>query len=518
MPAALFSVFDKTGLVPLAQGLQDLGWKLMATGGTLKTLLGAGLKVIEVADYTGAPECFDGRVKTLHPRIHGGLLFRRESAAHVEDARRLNIEPIDLAVVNLYPFEATIARENVSFEECVEQIDIGGPSMLRSAAKNHVSVTVLVDPAQYDLFLEKTRADTWSEADRRACALEVFRRTSAYDAAISAWLERQTQLTQQDGKPDGLPEQLTLNLKSAQSLRYGENPHQAAGFYTQPGARAEGIAACKQLQGKELSFNNLLDSDGAARVVWQLDEAGCVIVKHNNPCGIGLADSPTDAFLKAQASDPVSAFGGIAAFNRPLDAQTARAMISAFWEVILAPGFESEALEVFAAKKQLRLLETPDQWPLSANGLDLRGIGGGFLLQGPDDAFAPVSQWEVKAIGKTPRPPDRDLILAQLAAKAVKSNSIVLVRDGGTVGVGAGQMSRVDSVDIACRKAGDRASGAVLGSDAFFPFADGLELAAKNGVTAFIEPGGSVRDNEVIEAAQKLGVWLFFTGMRHFRH
>jgi len=518
MPTALFSVFDKTGLVPLAKGLQDLGWKLLATGGTLRALLDAGLEVIEVADYTGAPECFEGRVKTLHPRIHGGLLFRRESPAHVEDARRLNIEPIDLVAVNLYPFEATIAKENVSFEECIEQIDIGGPSMLRSAAKNHVSVTVLVDPSQYDSFLEKTRAGAWSEADRRLCALEVFRRTSAYDAAITAWLEGRTQETRQGGKTNELPEQLTLNLKSRQSLRYGENPHQPAGFYVQQGASHDGIAACKQLQGKELSFNNLLDSDGAARVVWQLDEPACVIVKHNNPCGIGLADVTKDAFLKAQASDPVSAFGGIAAFNRPVDAETAQAMIPTFWEVILAPEFTKEALDVLAAKKQLRLLETPCQWPLSANGLDLRGIGGGFLLQEPDKAFAPISQWEVKVAGGAPRPPDRDLLLAQIAAKAVKSNSIVLVKDGGTVGVGAGQMSRVDSVEIACRKAGSKANGAVLGSDAFFPFPDGLELAAKNGVAAFIEPGGSIRDDEVIEAAQKLGVWLFFTGMRHFRH
>jgi len=514
MSTALLSVFDKNGLLPLANGLQSMGWKLLATGGTLKVLLEAGLNVQEVADYTGAPECFDGRVKTLHPRIHGGLLFRRDISAHVDDAERLNIEPIDLVVVNLYPFEETIVKENVRFEDCVEQIDIGGPSMLRSAAKNHASVTVLVDPSQYDFFLEKSRAGTWSESDRRNCALEVFRRTSAYDAAISAWLEAQMS----DSDTSELPKQVSLNLKSKQHLRYGENPHQPAGFYTQPGARAEGISACTQLQGKELSFNNLLDSDGAARVVWQLDEPGCVIVKHNNPCGIGLGNNPTDAFLKAQTSDPISAYGGIAAYNRPVDKETAQAMIPTFWEVILAPGFTTEALEIFAAKKQLRLLETPHQWPSSANGLDLRSIGGGFLLQTPDEAFVPASQWEVKVTGKTPKPPDRDIVLAQIAAKAVKSNSIVLVKDGGTVGIGAGQMSRVDSVEIACRKAGDRARGAVLGSDAFFPFADGLELAAKSGVTAFIEPGGSVRDTEVIEAAQKLGVWLFFTGMRHFRH
>jgi phosphoribosylaminoimidazolecarboxamide formyltransferase/IMP cyclohydrolase len=519
MPTALLSVFDKDGLIPLARGLRDMGWNLLATGGTLKALMDAGLDVQEVAKYTGAPECFDGRVKTLHPRIHGGLLFRRDLPAHQEDAKRLDIDPIDLVVVNLYPFEATIAKENVSFEDCIEQIDIGGPSMLRSAAKNHASVTVLVDPSQYDLFLEKTKAGAWSEADRRVCALEVFRRTAAYDAAISTWLSRQISSAEADSSSSAeLPTQVSLSLISKQSLRYGENPHQPAGFYVQPGLSPQGIATCTQLQGKELSFNNLLDSDGAARVVWQMEEPACVIVKHNNPCGIGLADDTRDAFLKALDSDPTSAFGGIVAFNRPIDESVASAMVPTFWEVILAPSFTKDALKVFAAKKQLRLLQTPSQWPMSAGGLDLRSIGGGFLIQRPDCQFTPISQWEVKAQGSTPRPADRDLLLAQVAAKAVKSNSIVLVKDGGTVGVGAGQMSRVDSVEIACRKAGDRARGAILGSDAFFPFADGLELAAKNGVAAFIEPGGSVRDAEVIEAAQKHGVWLFFTGMRHFRH
>jgi phosphoribosylaminoimidazolecarboxamide formyltransferase/IMP cyclohydrolase len=278
------------------------------------------------------------------------------------------------------------------------------------------------------------------------------------------------------------------------------------------------MAACEQIQGKELSFNNLLDADGAARLVWQLEEPGCAIIKHNNPCGIGLGCNPLEAFMKALASDPVSAYGGIVAFNKPIGPQVAHEMAKTFWEVIMAPSFEEGALEALAPKKQLRLLKMPQQWPSCAGGIDLRSIGGGFLLQGPDDAFSPVGQWEIKSAGNTPKPPDRDLALAQIAAKALKSNSIALVKDGGTVGVGAGQMSRVDSVEIACRKAGDRAIGSILGSDAFFPFADGLELAAKNGVAAFIEPGGSVRDQEVIEAAHRLGVWLFFTGMRHFRH
>jgi phosphoribosylaminoimidazolecarboxamide formyltransferase / IMP cyclohydrolase len=511
MPIALFSVHDKTDLVPLAQGLRALGWTLLATGGTLQALRGAGVEALEVAEYTGAPECFDGRVKTLHPRIHGGLLFRRDLPAHTEDASRLGIQPIDLVVVNLYPFEATIARKDVSIEEAIEQIDIGGPSMVRSAAKNHAAVTVLTDPAQYRPFYEKLRRNQWTAEDRRACALQAFQRTAAYDATIASWLEGRVA---PESAP-GLPRRLGLGLDLRQGLRYGENPHQAAGFYVQPGAPSEGISACRQLQGKELSFNNLLDADACARLAWQWAAPACVIVKHNNPCGVGYGPDPLQAFQKALASDPVSAFGGIVAFNRPLDGPVARAMAPTFWEVILAPGFTPEALEILGAKKQLRLLESPAGWP---QGLDLRSLGGGFLVQQPDSAFAPPDSWQTVVEGTGLRPPMEDLVLAQQVAKAVKSNAIVLVRDGGTVGIGAGQMSRVDSVEIACRKAGDKAVGSVLGSDAFFPFSDGLELAARAGVRAFVEPGGSVRDPEVIASARKLGVWLFFTGMRHFRH
>ena len=514
MTTALLSVYDKAGLLPLAQGLKALGWHLLATGGTLKLLREAGLDVQEVAEYTGAPECFDGRVKTLHPKIHGGLLFRREEAAHVQDAQRLAIPPIDLVVVNLYPFEATIEKPGATFEDCIEQIDIGGPSMLRSAAKNHASVTVLTDPAQYGPFLEGIKAGTWSETDRRACALKVFQTTAAYDAAIATWFARQAETI---SGPELSP-RLTLGLCQKQGLRYGENPHQSAGFYIQPGTLPEGLAACRQLQGKELSFNNLLDADATARLAWVFSEPSCIITKHNNPCGAACADTPLEAFHKALASDPVSAFGGIVAFNRPVDEAIAQALAPTFWEVILAPAFTEGALAVLAAKKALRLLETPETWPIGASGLDVRAIGGGYLIQRPDTAFKPFEHWELKVEGRSPRPSVRDLTLAQQVAKIVKSNSIVLVKEGGTVGVGAGQMSRVDSVEIACRKAGEKAQGAVLGSDAFFPFADGLELAASHGVGAVIEPGGSVRDEEVIEAAQRLGLWLFFTGMRHFRH
>jgi len=514
MPTALISVYDKTGLIPLAEGLLAQGWRLLATGGTLRTLQEAKLEALEVATYTGAPECFDGRVKTLHPRIHGGLLYRRDLTDHVADAKAQGIEPIDLVVINLYPFEATIAREGVTAAEAIEQIDIGGPSMIRSASKNHASVTVLTDPAQYGPYLEKLVAGAWSLEDRRHCALEAFRRTAAYDAAISGWMEREFSKEQ----TTDLAHHLCLNLVQQQGLRYGENPHQPAAFYIEPGRKTEGMAACQQHQGKELSFNNLLDADACARLVWQFAAPACVIVKHNNPCGVGQGPHALEAFMRAQAGDPISAFGGIVAFNRPVGVEVARVMAQNFWEVILAPGFTGEALEVFAAKKQLRILQTPDHWPQSAEGLDTRSIGGGYLVQRADDAFVPFEDWEVKSSGPGAKPRTEDLVLAQRVAKAVKSNAIVLVKDGATVGIGAGQMSRVDSVEIACRKAGDRARGAALGSDAFFPFPDGLELAARHGVTAFVEPGGSLRDNEVITAARKLGVWLFFTGMRHFRH
>ena len=514
MPRALISVYDKTGLVDLAKGLRALQWELLATGGTLRTLQEAGIPVTEVAAYTGAPECFDGRVKTLHPKIHGGLLHRRDLQTHRADAERLGIPPIDLVVVNLYPFEATIAKPGAGFEDCIEQIDIGGPSMVRSAAKNHGAVTVLTAPDQYVAFLEKLRAGVWGEEDRRRCALDAFRSTAAYDAAISTWLAHQVA-----GPEDpALPSRISFGLREKQGLRYGENPHQKAAFYVQAGSAEGGLAASRQLQGKELSFNNLLDADSAGRLVLQLPAPGCVIVKHNNPCGVAQGSHALEAFHRALASDPVSAFGGIVAFNRPVGVEVAREMAPTFWEVILAPTFTGEALEVLGAKKQLRLLEIPSRWPAGADGLDARSIGGGFLVQECDDAFTPVEQWQVKASGRSPEPQRQDLFLAQLVAKTVKSNAIVLVRDNATVGIGAGQMSRVDSVEIACRKAGDKALGAVLGSDAFFPFGDSIEVAAAKGVIAFVEPGGSIRDAEVIAAAQKLGVWLFFTGMRHFRH
>ena len=511
MPTALFSVYDKKGLLPLAAGLRALGWDLLATGGTLKALREGGVEVREVADFTGAPEAFGGRVKTLHPRIHGGLLYRREDPGHVADAGRLGIDPIDLVVVNLYPFEATVAS-GATPEACIEQIDIGGPAMIRSAAKNHASVTVLTDPAQYPGFLEKLIQGSWSLEDRRACARAAFQRTAAYDAAITAWMAGSA------GPGDALPERLTLGLEAGQPLRYGENPHQTAGFYVRPGLPEEGFPACRQIQGKELSFNNLLDIDAAARSVFQFKAPAAVIVKHTNPCGVGRGAHVLEAFLKAQAGDPVAAFGGIVGFNRPVGAELAQVMVQSFWEVILAPGFTPEALALFSAKKQVRILETTGAWPLAAHGLDVRTVGGGFLLQRPDTLVTPVDQWQLKASGRGPGPLPEDMAMAETVARAVRSNAIVLVRDGGTVGIGAGQMSRVDSVEIACRKAGDRARGSILASDAFFPFADGVELAARAGVSAIIEPGGSLRDREVIEAAQKLGLWLFFTGTRHFRH
>ena len=365
MPRALISVYDKTGLLDLSRGLLGLGWDLLATGGTLRALQEAGLAVTEVAAFTGAPECFDGRVKTLHPKIHGGLLHRRDLETHRADAERLGIPAIDLVVVNLYPFEATIAKAGASFEDCIEQIDIGGPSMVRSAAKNHHSVTVLTAPDQYAGFLDKLQAGTWDEADRRRCALEAFRTTAAYDAAISTWLGQQVP----EPAAAALPARITLGLREKQSLRYGENPHQKAAFHVQAGHAEAGLAACRQLQGKELSYNNFLDADSAGRLVHHLPAPGCVIVKHNNPCGVAQGSHALEAFHRALASDPVSAFGGIVAFNRPVGAEVAREMAPTFWEVILAPSFTAEACEILGAKKQLRLLEIPERWPAGADGL-----------------------------------------------------------------------------------------------------------------------------------------------------
>ncbi|SDG66295.1 bifunctional phosphoribosylaminoimidazolecarboxamide formyltransferase/IMP cyclohydrolase [Roseospirillum parvum] len=518
---ALLSVSDKSGLIPFAQALAGRGVELLSTGGTARALKEAGLTVIEVSEHTGFPEMMDGRVKTLHPRVHGGLLAIRGNADHDKAAAEHGIPPIDLLVVNLYPFEATRAS-GADYETCVENIDIGGPALIRAAAKNHVAVTVVVEPADYDAVLADMAAhDGATTLDtRRRLAAAAYARTAAYDSAISGWFAEQL--------GDTFPPRLTLAGERAQVLRYGENPHQKAAFYTTGEARP-GVATATQVQGKELSYNNLNDTDAAFELVAEFAQPACVIVKHANPCGVALAPDGNmlEAYLRAHAADSESAFGGIVAFNRTLDAATAEEMAKIFLEVIIAPEVDDAARDVLARKKNLRLLTTgglPD--PL-APGMTVKTLAGGLLLQGRDDRLVAD---DLKVVTKrAPTEAERaDLMFAFTVAKHVKSNAIVYARDGRTVGVGAGQMSRVNSSRIAAfraeqaaRQAGETeswAKGSVVASDAFFPFADGLLAAAEAGATAVIQPGGSMRDDEVIQAADEAGLAMIMTGMRHFRH
>ena len=510
---ALLSASDKSGIVDFARELQDLGFELISTGGTAKVLASSGLPVTQVATETGFPEIMDGRVKTLHPKVHGALLGR----SGLDDAimREHGIRPIDLLVVNLYPFAATIARPDCSYADAVENIDVGGPAMLRAAAKNHERVTVLVDPADYRGVLGELRAGAVSEATRRRLAAKAFAHTAQYDALVSTWLRRQ--------QPESeFPDTLTLGFRKKQDLRYGENPHQAAAFYADPQATGSGIATATQLQGKELSFNNIADADTALECVRQFDSPACVIVKHANPCGAALASDALEAWRRAYETDPTSAFGGIIAFNRPLDAATAAAILERqFVEVILAPLIGPEARAVLAAKPNVRALETSDLAGPPVATPELRSVTGGLLLQSRDDGM--IEAGALKTV--TRRAPAAtelaDLLFAWRICKFVKSNAIVFAREGMTIGVGAGQTSRVISTRIAAIKAADAGlavAGSVMASDAFFPFRDGLDVAAELGIRAVIQPGGSQRDAEVIQAADERDIAMVFTGMRHFRH
>jgi len=510
---ALLSVSDKTGVVELARELAGLGFTLISTGGTARALAADGLAVTEVASLTGFPEIMDGRVKTLHPKVHGALLGR----AGTDDAvmREHGIAPIDVLVINLYPFAATIAQPGCSYDEAIENIDVGGPAMLRAAAKNHARVTVLVDPADYAATVEELRAGGTCEATRRRLAAKAFGHTAGYDALVSAWLRRQ----QADS---GFPDSFVAGFRKKQDLRYGENPHQAAAFYADPLAAASTVTAARQLQGKELSYNNIADADTAIECVRQFDAPACVIVKHANPCGVAVADDPGTAYERAYEPDPTSAFGGIIAFNRPLDAATAAAIVERqFVELIAAPACEPGALEVLAGKQNVRVLETGALGQRRAQALELKSVAGGLLVQTQDDGQ--VEAGELRTV--TRRAPAAaelaDLLFAWRVCKFVKSNAIVFARDGRTVGVGAGQTSRVISTRIAAMKATDaklEVAGCVMASDAFFPFRDGLDAAAELGIRAVIQPGGSLRDDEVIAAADQRGIAMVFTGMRHFRH
>jgi len=510
MPRALFSVSDKTGLVDLARGLAELGWDLVSTGGTSRALREAGLAVSDVSDITGFPEMMDGRVKTLHPAVHGGLLARRDIPEHMTALAEHNIAPIDLVVVNLYPFRETVARKNVTAEDAIEKIDIGGPSMLRSAAKNFESVWVLVDPADYPRVLASLHAGDDDTDLRRLLAGKVFAHTAAYDAAIAAWFATQ--------REDKFPQTIVVSFERAQSLRYGENPGQAAAFYTErPGF---GLAGLTQRGGKELSFNNLLDLEGALLAVDPFsDQIACAIVKHTTPCGLATGPTAVDAYKKALACDPVSAFGSVIAFTVPVDEATADIVSSLFVECIVAPQFSDRAVEILGRKKNLRVLEGKAMW--GHNSLDYKRVRGGVLVQERAPTIIDDSEWKV-VTARQPTPEEyTDMLFAWRAVASVKSNAIVLVRDGATIGIGAGQMSRVDAAFLAVHKAGlagNPTAGSVLGSDAYFPFRDGVDQAAEAGVKAIVQPGGSVRDAEVIAAADERGMTMVCTGKRQFRH
>jgi phosphoribosylaminoimidazolecarboxamide formyltransferase/IMP cyclohydrolase len=513
---ALISVSDKAGVVDFARALAARGIEILSTGGTARLLAEAGLAVREVADLTGFPEMLDGRVKTLHPAVHGGLLARRDSPDHMRALQSQGIAPIDLLVVNLYPFEATVARPDCSLEDAIENIDIGGPAMLRAAAKNHVGVTVVVDPADYATVLAELDASgATTAATRFALACKVFAHTARYDGAIANWLSA----IEPDGSRSEHPAVLTRQWIRRQAMRYGENPHQSAAFYRDPDAPAGSLATWQQRQGKELSYNNVADADAAWACVRSFDEPACVIVKHANPCGVAIATDPLTAYLKAFGTDPTSAFGGIIAFNRPLDAACAERVATQFVEVLIAPGFDDGARRVFAAKPNVRLLEIA--LANQGNRYDLKRVGGGLLVQSPDEHRLVAADLRVVTkLAPTPAQID-DLLFAWRVAHFVKSNAIVFCGGGRTLGVGAGQMSRIDSARIAAFKA-DQARlalrGSVVASDAFFPFRDGLDAVVDAGAVAVIQPGGSVRDDEVIGAADELGVAMVFTGVRHFRH
>jgi len=518
---ALISVFDKTGVVEFAKRLAARKIEILSTGGTAKLLREAGIAVRDVSDFTGWPEMLGGRVKTLHPKVHGGLLFRRGHTEDEKQAAEYGIAPIDLVAVNLYPFEATAAKASLTAAELIENIDIGGPTMLRSAAKNFESVTVVTDAADFERVASQIEsAGETTLATRLELARKVFARTSRYDGMIATELERLSAGSGRvalEAKPV-LPEFVHIVLRRQQELRYGENPHQAAALYVPAERAPEGWAAAKQLQGKELSYNNLVDLEAARSLAAKFKNPAAVIIKHNNPCGAAERETLIDAYLKALACDPVSAFGGVLAFNRAVDTAAAEEVAKLFVECIAAPGFADRAREIFAARKNLRLLELPAGGLEPERELQLKRILGGMLVQQPD--LGEIKDDDLRMVTK--RAPTAEEIhtmrFAWKVAKHVKSNAIVFAKDGATLGVGAGQMSRVDSVRIAVMKAQSSLAGTVVASDAFFPFADGVEEAAKAGATAVIQPGGSVRDAEVIAAADRLSLAMVFTGMRHFLH
>jgi len=512
---ALLSVSDKEGIIEFAKALHDQGIELLSTGGTAKLLIDNMIPVMEVSKHTGFPEIMDGRVKTLHPKIHGGILGRRG----IDDGvmKENDIAPIDLVVVNLYPFESTVAKEDCSLEDAIENIDIGGPTMVRATAKNHAFVSIIVDPEDYQRVLQELHDNEGivSDATRFDLAVKAFEHTANYDGMIANYLGK----IKQDGTMDALPRTINLQFNKVQEMRYGENPHQTAAFYTEKNITEACIATAKQLQGKELSYNNISDTDAALECIKQFDEPACVIVKHANPCGVSVNSSILEAYNAAYSTDPESAFGGIIAFNRELDAETAKTIVERqFVEVIIAPSVSGEAIDAVAEKKNVRLLEC-GQWETTAQRLDFKRVNGGLLVQDADLLL--LNEMQVVSKQQPTEQEMNDLLFSWKIAKFVKSNAIVYAKNNMTIGVGAGQMSRINSARIAGIKAehaGLEVPGSVMASDAFFPFRDGIDAAHEAGIVAVIQPGGSMRDEEVIAAANEHGMAMVFTGMRHFRH
>ncbi len=517
---ALISVSDKTGVLEFARALAAMNVKLLSTGGTAKLLADNGLAVTEVADYTGFPEMLDGRVKTLHPKVHGGILARRDFPEHMAALAQHQIPTIDMVVVNLYPFQQTVAKEQCSLEDAIENIDIGGPAMLRSSAKNHKDVVVICDPADYASVLDEMRAKSGdvSYDTRFALAKKVFAHTAQYDGAITNYFTA-LGADRQHATRSAYPDTLNLHYAKVQDMRYGENPHQSAAFYRDVVAVDGALANYRQLQGKELSYNNIADADAAWECVKTFDGAACVIIKHANPCGVAVGADATEAYAKAFQTDPTSAFGGIIAFNCELDGKAAEAVAKQFLEVLIAPSFTADARKVFEPKQNVRLLEIP--LGHASNAYDMKRVGGGLLLQSPDAKNVQLAELKIVS-KKQPTPKElQDMMFAWRVAKFVKSNAIVFCGNGMTLGVGAGQMSRVDSARIASIKAqnaGLQLAGSAVASDAFFPFRDGLDVVVAAGATAVIQPGGSMRDQEVIDAADEHGIVMALTGTRHFRH
>lgn len=509
---AIISVSDKTGIIEFAKELSDMGVEIISTGGTAKTLIDAGIKVVSISDVTGFPECLDGRVKTLHPNIFAGILAMRDRKEHMDTLEELNINTIDMVVVNLYPFKETIEKDGVLLEEAIENIDIGGPSMLRAAAKNYKAVTVITDPADYGMILTQLKeTGEVNEETRFKLAAKVFNHTAHYDSLIANYLWEKADM-------EKYPQLLTLTFEKAQDLRYGENPHQQAAYYKDPLKTVGMLHNAEQLNGKELSYNNINDANAALELLKEFNEPACVAIKHANPCGVGIGENIFEAYKKAYVGDPVSIFGGIVAVNEEVDASTAEEMAKIFLEIIIAPSYSDDALKILKEKKNLRVLKLDSIKFRPEKAFELKRVSGGLLVQDSDYADFSIEDIKYVTVKKPTEEQMKDLLFAWKVVKHVKSNAIVIAKDGKTLGIGPGQTNRIWSAQMSIDRAGEQVKGAVMASDAFFPFSDVAEAAANAGLSAIIQPGGSIRDEDSIEACNKAGIAMIFTGMRHFKH